>query len=140
MLLSWGPVLVLFVAALVPTLVSFLRVRRPGWLVHLAILQYTLNSLIFFGNSRYRYPIEPLCLILAAKAVEYCWASLRGSTDPDQTDTAAPSTSRPSRMTEEPTEPAGTRGGTHGLREVMAWSFGWPAGNPQITWAGRSNA
>lgn len=76
-LVSWGPVLVLFAAAFVPTLVGFLRTRHPGWLIHLTILHFALNAVIFHGDSRYRYPIEPLCLILAAKALAACLAWLR---------------------------------------------------------------
>ena len=53
-LLSWGPVLVLFVTAFVPTFVKMLKNSQPGWLLHLAILHYVINSLIFFANIRYR--------------------------------------------------------------------------------------
>ena len=65
-LLTWGPVLVLFVLALVPTLVTSLRDHTPTWLLHLAILHYVVNSVVFFANVRYRAPIEPLCFVLAA--------------------------------------------------------------------------
>jgi 4-amino-4-deoxy-L-arabinose transferase-like glycosyltransferase len=77
MLLSWGPVLVLFAVAFVPTLWSFLRSGHPGWLIHLAILHYALNSVVFFGYARYRSAVEPLCLILAAQAVCFGFARLR---------------------------------------------------------------
>jgi 4-amino-4-deoxy-L-arabinose transferase-like glycosyltransferase len=80
-LLSWGPVLVLFALAFFPTLAGFLRQRHPGWLIHLTILHFTLNAEVFFGDSRYRYPIEPLCLILAAKALVAGLAWLRSGRD-----------------------------------------------------------
>jgi len=82
MLVSWGPLLVLFALAFVPTLVIFLRERHPGWLIHLTILHFTLNTVIFFGNSRYRYPIEPLCMILAAQTLVFCVCRLRGVEKP----------------------------------------------------------
>jgi 4-amino-4-deoxy-L-arabinose transferase-like glycosyltransferase len=71
MLVAWGPTLVLFGLAYFPTLVLCLRRQQPGWLLHLAILQYVLTSIIFFAFLRYRQQIEPLCIILAATAVEY---------------------------------------------------------------------
>lgn len=70
-LVSWGPVLILFSLAFFPTLVSFLKNGKPGWLLHLAVMHFVALSLIFFGYSRYRYPIEPICLVLAASTVTY---------------------------------------------------------------------
>jgi 4-amino-4-deoxy-L-arabinose transferase-like glycosyltransferase len=77
MFLSWGPVLVLFALAFFPTLVTFLRRGNAGWLIHLAILQYALSVLITSGFSRYRSPIEPYCLILAAAALVFAWKGVR---------------------------------------------------------------
>jgi len=68
-LLSWGPILVLFVVALGPTLAISLRFRHTVLLLHLAILHYVANSLIFFANIRYRAPIDPLCIIFAATII-----------------------------------------------------------------------
>jgi 4-amino-4-deoxy-L-arabinose transferase-like glycosyltransferase len=68
-LASWGPVLLLFILALIPTLYLSLRYRHPVFLIHLAILHYVANSLIFFAYIRYRAPIDPLCIILAATVV-----------------------------------------------------------------------
>ena len=50
----------------VPTLVGSLRTRSPAWLLHLAILHYVANSVIFFANIRYRAPVDPICFILTA--------------------------------------------------------------------------
>ena len=79
MLLAWGPVLVLFLAALLPTLVAFLRSGHPGWIVHIVILHHALLTVVFFGNARYRQPIEPFCVILAGRGREgrgaECWTS-----------------------------------------------------------------
>lgn len=75
MLLSWGPVLVLFTLAFFPTLIAFLREQNPGRLIHLAISHYVANSLIFFALSRYRFSIEPLCIVLACAAL--VWAHRR---------------------------------------------------------------
>ena len=68
LLASWGPILLLSGLAFLPTLALFLRAGHPGWLLHLVLLGYTLTSLIFFGNPRYRFPVEPLCMVLAAMA------------------------------------------------------------------------
>lgn len=65
-LATWGPILVLFAVAFVPTLVGSLRTRSPAWLLHLAILHYVANSVIFFANIRYRAPVDPICFILTA--------------------------------------------------------------------------
>jgi hypothetical protein len=65
MLLSWGPVLVLSAVAFPVTLVGFLRKGDPSWLIHMAILHFLAITVIFFGYARYRYAIEPLCVLLA---------------------------------------------------------------------------
>ena len=70
-LATWGPVLVLFALAFFPTLIASLRQRSPAWLLHLAILSYVANSVIFFANIRYRSPVAPICFILA------CWMLMR---------------------------------------------------------------
>ncbi len=77
MLLCWGPLLVLSAIALIPTLLRSIRAGTPDWLLHLAILHYAINSLIFFGNSRYRYPIEPICMVLSAWLASRIWQALR---------------------------------------------------------------
>ncbi len=75
-LLSWGPVLVLFLIAVVPTLVGFLRSGHPGWLIHLAIASSLIINLMFWGETRYRHSIEPLCILLAAQAVVFALTGL----------------------------------------------------------------
>jgi 4-amino-4-deoxy-L-arabinose transferase-like glycosyltransferase len=82
-LLSWGPVLVVLLLAFPWTLASSLRARDPAWLLHLGILTYVATSVIFFGNSRYRYPVEPLCLILVARAADLAlaWIGRRRGVD-----------------------------------------------------------
>ncbi|WP_165066876.1 ArnT family glycosyltransferase [Paludisphaera rhizosphaerae] len=81
MLLSWGPVLILFVLAFLPTLVGLLRGGRPGWLLHLVIVNNVVLNLIFWGEARYRHSIEPICLIFAAQALAYLMASERRALD-----------------------------------------------------------
>jgi hypothetical protein len=68
MLLSWGPVLVAFIAPFTTTLIRFLRRRDPRLMVHCAILSTLLTSLVFSAIPRYRFPIEGLCLIFASAA------------------------------------------------------------------------
>src|SRR5271157_145582 len=67
-LASWGPVLILFLIAVIPTLVGFLRSNHPGWIIHLAIVNSLIITLMFWGETRYRHSIEPLCIILASEA------------------------------------------------------------------------
>jgi 4-amino-4-deoxy-L-arabinose transferase-like glycosyltransferase len=77
MLVIWGPILVLFAASFFPTLMRFLREGHSGWMIHLAILHYAINSIIFFALVRYRYPIEALCVILACATVVWVSDKLR---------------------------------------------------------------
>lgn len=76
-LCTWGPVLLLFCIAIVPTFVSSLRNGSPAWLLHLAVLHYVANSLIFFAYIRYRAPIDPICLIFAAWTANLALTALR---------------------------------------------------------------
>jgi 4-amino-4-deoxy-L-arabinose transferase-like glycosyltransferase len=66
MLLSWGPILVLFALGFFPSAIYFLRADNPGWILHLGVFHFVMTALIFCGNSRYRYPVEGLCIILAS--------------------------------------------------------------------------
>jgi 4-amino-4-deoxy-L-arabinose transferase-like glycosyltransferase len=76
MLIMWGPILVLFAASFFPTLIQFLRAGDGGWLLHLAIFHYAINSIVFFGLVRYRYPIEGLCVILASVSAVWMWKKI----------------------------------------------------------------
>jgi 4-amino-4-deoxy-L-arabinose transferase-like glycosyltransferase len=91
-LLSWGPVLVVLLLAFPATLAGCLRSGNPAWLMHLGIFTYVITSIIFFGNSRYRYPIEPLCLILVARAVDL---ALAWSARHDRREETIPAGARP---------------------------------------------
>jgi hypothetical protein len=75
--LTWGPVLILFPPAALATLSLFLRRHHPGLLLHLGILHYIFNSIPFMGFSRYRYPIEGLCIIFASVSVVWLWDRFR---------------------------------------------------------------
>jgi 4-amino-4-deoxy-L-arabinose transferase-like glycosyltransferase len=77
MLASWGPILILFAFAFFPTALHFLRDGHPGWIVHLGVMHFVLTALIFWGASRFRYPVEGLCIILASAAA--VWISRRVS-------------------------------------------------------------
>ncbi len=78
MLLSWGPVLLLMLLGYVPLLLRFLRAGHPGWILHLVILHIVAINVIFFGYARYRYVVEPYCLLLAAAGV--VWVVTRRTT------------------------------------------------------------
>lgn len=69
MLISWGPVLLLLLIGFVPLLLKFLRARDPGWLLHAVILHMVALDVVFFGLARYRYVVEPYCVLLAAGTV-----------------------------------------------------------------------
>lgn len=81
-LLAWGPVLLLSGMAFFPTWWVFLRRRDAGWLVHLTIVNFLLITVIFFGYSRYRYSVEPFCVLLAVVAVQFALTRLRRSRVP----------------------------------------------------------
>jgi hypothetical protein len=66
MLASWGPILVLFALGFFPIAINFLRTNNPGWILHLGVFHFVLTALIFYGASRFRYPVEGLCIILAS--------------------------------------------------------------------------
>jgi 4-amino-4-deoxy-L-arabinose transferase-like glycosyltransferase len=66
MMASWGPVLVLLILGFFPTAIYFLRTNHPGWILHVGILHFVLTALVFWGASRFRYPVEGLCIILAS--------------------------------------------------------------------------
>jgi 4-amino-4-deoxy-L-arabinose transferase-like glycosyltransferase len=63
---TWGPVLVLALLAFFPSGRYFLRTNHPGWILHLGIFHFVLTALVFYGTSRFRYPVEGLCIILAS--------------------------------------------------------------------------
>jgi 4-amino-4-deoxy-L-arabinose transferase-like glycosyltransferase len=85
-LVSRGPIMVFFGLGFFPSAIYFIRTNNPGWLLHLGVFHFVLISIIFFGFSRYRFPVEGLCIILAcATLVWICehmsrWKWLRAST------------------------------------------------------------
>ncbi len=73
MLFTWGPVLILFAIGCFPTAIGFLRRGEPGWLIHLGILHFVLTAEIFWGASRFRYPVEDLCIAVASATAVWIW-------------------------------------------------------------------
>jgi 4-amino-4-deoxy-L-arabinose transferase-like glycosyltransferase len=69
-LFGWGPVLVLSAVAFLPSLVTCLRSGNPGWLIHLTIAHFLLQTVIFFGYARYRFPVEPYFVLLAVWGID----------------------------------------------------------------------
>jgi 4-amino-4-deoxy-L-arabinose transferase-like glycosyltransferase len=65
-LMSWGPILILFALGFFPSAIYFLRTNNPSWIVHLGVFHFVLTALVFWGSSRFRYPVEGLCIILAS--------------------------------------------------------------------------
>jgi 4-amino-4-deoxy-L-arabinose transferase-like glycosyltransferase len=76
-LLFWGPVLVLSALSMVPVAIRFFRSKHPGWLLHLALVDFELTAIMFWGASRFRYPVEPIFLILASATVFSLWERWR---------------------------------------------------------------
>jgi 4-amino-4-deoxy-L-arabinose transferase-like glycosyltransferase len=72
MAVSWTPILIPFALGFFPTLVYFLKRSSPGWLLHLGVLHFMMTCQIFYGTSRFRYPTEGLCIILACATVAWC--------------------------------------------------------------------
>jgi 4-amino-4-deoxy-L-arabinose transferase-like glycosyltransferase len=77
MLASWAPILLLVAFAFFPTGYTFLRNSHPGWVLHLGVLHFVLTAQIFWGSSRFRYPVEGLCIILASAAVIWMTERIR---------------------------------------------------------------
>jgi len=75
MLISWGPILLLFAVGFFPTAMYFLRTNNPGWILHLGVFHFLLTALIFWGASRFRFPVEGLCIILASASLIALWRS-----------------------------------------------------------------
>jgi 4-amino-4-deoxy-L-arabinose transferase-like glycosyltransferase len=73
---SWGPILVLFALGFFPTAIFFLRTNNPGWILHLGVMHFVLTALIFWGASRFRYPVEGLCIILASSTFVWLWENV----------------------------------------------------------------
>jgi 4-amino-4-deoxy-L-arabinose transferase-like glycosyltransferase len=73
MLLTWGPILVLFIVPFIVTCIGFLRWRDGRWMVHAAILSTLVNSLIFTGMVRYRFPVEGLAIVFAVGGCLWLW-------------------------------------------------------------------
>jgi hypothetical protein len=86
MLVSWGPILVLFALGFFPSAIYFLRTNNPGWILHLGVFHFVLTSEIFFGLARYRFPVEGLCIILASATLvwlcEHIGRRFSGHRDP----------------------------------------------------------
>jgi len=76
-LLSWGPILILFIPAFFQTLVVWFRGHSPSLLIHLAIIHVQLTALVFAGISRFRFPIEGLCIVLAAQSCALLYSGIR---------------------------------------------------------------
>lgn len=69
MLVSYGPILLLFVVGVFPTLIRALKTKSPAWLLHLGILHFLLTAEVFWGSSRFRYPVEGLIIVVASETL-----------------------------------------------------------------------
>jgi hypothetical protein len=78
MLVSWGPILVLFALGVIPIAYYFLKTNNPGWILHLGVAHFVFTALIFYGASRFRYPVEGLCIILGSATLIWFYEKIRG--------------------------------------------------------------
>lgn len=83
MVLSWGPILAFFICGCVPSAIYFLRSNHPGWILHLGIAHFVLTALVFWGASRFRYPVEGLCIIIASASMAWLWQEVRRRLRPE---------------------------------------------------------
>jgi 4-amino-4-deoxy-L-arabinose transferase-like glycosyltransferase len=83
MLVSYGPILLLFVFGVFPTLIRALKTNSPAWLLHLGILHFVLTAEVFWGSSRFRYPVEGLIIVVASETLVrlYGYFRSRGPVD-----------------------------------------------------------
>lgn len=66
MLVSWGPVFVLGLPALLVCGWRYLRDRHAGLLLHLIIVSTVTGIVLVFFNFRYRFPSEPIWILFAS--------------------------------------------------------------------------
>jgi 4-amino-4-deoxy-L-arabinose transferase-like glycosyltransferase len=65
----YGLILLCFLAAIVPVSRRLVRERHPGAIMLGMIVSVFLTALIFQGQHRYRFPIDPLLMCIGASAV-----------------------------------------------------------------------
>jgi 4-amino-4-deoxy-L-arabinose transferase-like glycosyltransferase len=66
MILSWGFVLPLALPALFASLWNFVMSRNAGLMIHMLILSAFISYLVIYVVPRYRFPIEPLFILMAS--------------------------------------------------------------------------
>jgi 4-amino-4-deoxy-L-arabinose transferase-like glycosyltransferase len=71
MMLSWGPALPLALPALIATFCRFTQERNVGLIVHALILSALAGYVMIYAIPRYRFPIEPFFILLAAATVDW---------------------------------------------------------------------
>ena len=77
MLLSWGIILPLALPAMLATCWGFARGRHAGLIVHALVLSALAAYLIVYVVPRYRFPIEPFFVLMAAATVDWPVSRLR---------------------------------------------------------------
>lgn len=69
----YGLILALFLAAFLPITRRFLKERHPGLILHALIAATVLTGLLFQSMHRYRFPIDSLCIAMAAAALVWAY-------------------------------------------------------------------
>lgn len=77
MSLAWGTALAGFVLTVIPFTRRMVRERHPGSIMVCLILAIIACTLVFFGQHRYRFPIDGFCIIIAAGGAFWLWDMLR---------------------------------------------------------------
>jgi len=72
---TWGPILVLLMIGVIPSAVAFAHRDPAGLILHVGLVQFLMTTLVFYGASRFRAPVEPLCILIAAATA---WNLIQG--------------------------------------------------------------
>jgi hypothetical protein len=64
-------ILITFLASLPKVTRDLVRVRSPALIMHGMILATIIMALIFHGQHRYRFPIDSLCMVMAAAGLSH---------------------------------------------------------------------
>jgi 4-amino-4-deoxy-L-arabinose transferase-like glycosyltransferase len=73
----YGIVLVLFLAGLGPITRRFFDERHPAIVMQLLILALTATALVFHGQHRYRFTIDPFLTSFAGATLAWSWVVIR---------------------------------------------------------------
>jgi hypothetical protein len=77
-LFTYGPLLAATVLALIPVIAEAWRRRPQNLILMLPLLWMTGIAVLFFGFARYRFPVEPIMLVITCRGLVMLWDGLHG--------------------------------------------------------------